>query len=254
MGSRNYNDRCISRLKPFPMKLRHPRLKIIALSSVALFAMAGATAALPASPGQEKMLPATSNQLPSGDSDAMRDRIAWERAPTPKSSILEQISVLEPAPIEISSSFGWRKDPLNGRGRRHSGIDFPGRPGANVYATGRGWVRTANWVPGYGNLVEIAHANGLTTRYGHLSSMLVSPGGQVSAGQVIGRIGSTGRSTGPHLHYEVRVAGVATDPRPFMRGSRIDYLVEWAPGQDTQAEWNGWSDQASSELPQSVIK
>jgi murein DD-endopeptidase MepM/ murein hydrolase activator NlpD len=185
----------------------------------------------------------------------MRERMTWEHEPTPRSSVLEQVGAgSQPGPIKISSSFGWRRDPLGGRGRRHSGIDLPGRPGANVYTTGLGRVETAGWVAGYGNLVEIAHANGLRTRYGHLSTILVSPGAQVGAGQVIGKIGSTGRSTGPHLHYEVRVAGVATDPRPFMHGSRIDYLVRWAPEQEAKPKWTGWTDPINSQLPQSVIK
>ena len=237
----------------YRMTRRHFRSKIIALCGATLFAMDAATAA---PVGDAAVRPSTaSDQLPSGDSGVMRDRLAWERQPIPRSTIIEHVGPESRlVSIRISSGFGWRSDPLNGRGRRHSGLDLPGRTGANVYATGAGRVETAGWVSGYGNLVEIAHANGLRTRYGHLSGMLVSPGSQVGAGQVIGRIGSTGRSTGPHLHYEVRVAGVPTDPRPFMQASQVDYAVHWVPEQQAMPKWNGWSDPAGSQLPQSIIK
>lgn len=258
-SSRNYNAPRIAP-RPVPMKSLPPALprlhsQIVALFAMALLALGGSAAASPAAPHGTTTLSAGSNELPSGDSAAMRSRLAWEREPTPRSAIVEQIvAASPPARIKVSSSFGWRRDPLNGRGRRHSGIDFPGRPGANVYATGAGRVKTAGWVAGYGNLVEIAHPNGLRTRYGHLSSILVSPGAQVGSGQVIGKIGSTGRSTGPHVHYEVRLAGVATDPRPFMRTSRVDYLVGWEPAPAATPKRSAWSDPASSELPRSVIK
>jgi murein DD-endopeptidase MepM/ murein hydrolase activator NlpD len=126
--------------------------------------------------------------------------------------------------------------------------------GANVYATGSGRVERAAWVAGYGNLVEIAHAGGLRTRYGHLSSIIVAPGDSVVPGQLIGKVGSTGRSTGPHLHYEVRVDGVATDPTPFLAEVRTEYRVNWAPQPKVEPRWEGWVDRADAGLPQSVIK
>lgn len=112
----------------------------------------------------------------------------------------------------ITSAFGWRTDPITGEMRWHSGVDFGAGFGANIYATGDGVVSTAGWHDGYGNHVIIDHGNGLQTLYGHMSSILTSAGSSVSIGDVIGLVGSTGRSTGPHLHYELRQDGQAIDP------------------------------------------
>jgi murein DD-endopeptidase MepM/ murein hydrolase activator NlpD len=104
----------------------------------------------------------------------------------------------------------------------HTGIDFRGSIGEPIHATASGAVASAGWSGGYGKMVEIDHGNGLSTRYGHLSEIDVSVGQQVKIGQVIGRLGSTGRSTGPHLHYETRIDGDAVDPQKFLRaGMRL---------------------------------
>ncbi len=127
--------------------------------------------------------------------------------------------------VDMSSTFGMRIDPFMGRPALHTGIDFRGEIGEAVRATGSGSVVSAEWTGGYGRMVEIDHGNGLTTRYGHLSNIVVQVGQIVKAGQVVGRMGSTGRSTGPHLHYETRVDGAATDPQKFLRaGSRFGSL------------------------------
>ena len=102
----------------------------------------------------------------------------------------------------------------------HSGIDFREEYGAPVHATAAGKVVTAGPQGGYGNMVEIDHGNGLSTRYGHMSAILVSEGQWVEAGGVVGRLGSTGRSTGPHLHYETRVNDEAVDPIRFLRAGK----------------------------------
>ncbi len=123
--------------------------------------------------------------------------------------------------LDVSSSFGYRVDPFLGRGALHSGLDMRAETGAPVLATAAGKVVTADYTGGYGNLVEIDHGGGISTRYGHMSAILVSEGQTVSAGVVVGRVGSTGRSTGPHLHYEVRLDDEATDPARFIRAARL---------------------------------
>jgi murein DD-endopeptidase MepM/ murein hydrolase activator NlpD len=116
-----------------------------------------------------------------------------------------------------TSSFGVRSDPFTNSPAMHTGLDFRADTGDAVRATAAGKVTVAGWQGGYGRMVEIDHGNGLTTRYGHLSSTAVKVGDTVKAGQVVGRVGSTGRSTGPHLHYETRVGGDPVDPQKFLR-------------------------------------
>jgi murein DD-endopeptidase MepM/ murein hydrolase activator NlpD len=118
--------------------------------------------------------------------------------------------------VRQSSGFGHRADPFNHRGAQHQGIDMMGKHGEPIYATGSGIVTTAGRMAGYGNMVEISHGTGVDTRYAHMARLLVKPGERVRQGQVIGHMGSTGRSTGTHLHYEVRVDGRPVDPQPFL--------------------------------------
>lgn len=123
--------------------------------------------------------------------------------------------------IEMTSAFGYRLDPFLGRPALHSGMDMRADLGTSARATASGVVVTAGPSGGYGNMVEIDHGAGLSTRYGHLSAIVVSEGQKVQAGDMIGRVGSTGRSTGPHLHYEVRIDDEATDPMRFLKASRL---------------------------------
>ncbi|MGO9428234.1 M23 family metallopeptidase [Rhodoblastus sp.] len=124
-------------------------------------------------------------------------------------------------PLDVTSSFGFRTDPFLGRPALHSGMDLRGDTGDPVRATAAGRVVLAGPSGGYGNLVEIDHGAGLATRYGHLSQIAVEEGQWVEAGAVVGEIGSTGRSTGPHLHYEVRTDGVAVDPSRYLRAGLL---------------------------------
>lgn len=119
--------------------------------------------------------------------------------------------------VEFTSGFGVRSDPFLGRPAMHTGLDFRAAIGDPVRATANGKVASAGWAGGYGRMVEIDHGNGLSTRYGHLSEIDVKVGDQIKIGQVIGEVGSTGRSTGPHLHYETRIDGEAVDPQKFLR-------------------------------------
>jgi murein DD-endopeptidase MepM/ murein hydrolase activator NlpD len=119
--------------------------------------------------------------------------------------------------VEFTSGFGVRSDPFLGRPAMHTGLDFRAQMGDPVRATANGKVASSGWAGGYGRMVEIDHGNGLSTRYGHLSEIDVKVGDSIKIGQVIGAVGSTGRSTGPHLHYETRIDGEAVDPQKFLR-------------------------------------
>ena len=119
--------------------------------------------------------------------------------------------------LDVSSPFGVRIDPFLGRAAMHTGVDLRGDLGEPVHATAGGIVQIAGRDGGYGKMVEIDHGNGFSTRYGHLSEIDVKVGQEVRLGAIVGRIGSTGRSTGPHLHYETRINGEAVDPQKFLR-------------------------------------
>jgi murein DD-endopeptidase MepM/ murein hydrolase activator NlpD len=120
----------------------------------------------------------------------------------------------------VSSGFGYRDDPFLGRRALHAGLDFVAATGTEVRATAPGVVVSAGWSGGYGKMIEIRHANGVSTRYGHLSAVLVQRGENIGAGTAIGRVGSTGRSTGPHLHYETRRDGAPVDPAIYLAAGK----------------------------------
>ena len=120
----------------------------------------------------------------------------------------------------LTSPFGYRRHPVSGRSDMHEGVDMAGRYGTPIHATADGTVIHAGWQSGYGRLVKIRHANGFETRYGHLSQIRVSVGERVSQGDVIGDMGNTGRSTGTHLHYEVRIGGRPVNPLEFIRAGQ----------------------------------
>ena len=134
-------------------------------------------------------------------------------------SLLSAVPVRKPiiGEIDLSSGFGVRADPFLGRPAMHTGLDFRSSYGDPVHSTATGVVTIAAWTGGYGKMVEIDHGNGLSTRYGHLSEILVKVGQRIVIGQTIGRVGSTGRSTGPHLHYETRIDDTPVDPQKFLR-------------------------------------
>ena len=131
---------------------------------------------------------------------------------------LKALLVPSTAPVDgpIGSGFGFRIDPFSGRAALHSGLDFPADVGTRVMASAGGVVVAAEFHPAYGQVVELDHGNGLTTRYAHLSKVLIKLGDVVKRGQQIGEVGSTGRSTGPHLHFEVLVDGAPQNPARFL--------------------------------------
>ena len=137
------------------------------------------------------------------------------------------ISVPSDKPVKtaaFTSGYGVRSDPFKGGAAMHAGIDLSGPIGTPIYATADGTVTDAGYNNGgYGNLIKVNHGRGIETRYGHLSAILVQPGQHIARGQLIARMGSTGRSTGSHLHYEVRIDGRAVNPIPFMKST--DYVL-----------------------------
>jgi murein DD-endopeptidase MepM/ murein hydrolase activator NlpD len=145
---------------------------------------------------------------------------ATEAAPAFSSPIPQRgISVPSRMPLEgasLTSGFGMRTHPVLGGRRQHAGIDLAAPTGTPVYATGDGIVGRADWYSSYGLYISINHGASMETRYAHLSRLAVAAGDNVKKGDLIGYVGSTGRSTGPHLHYEVRVEGLAVNPIPYM--------------------------------------
>jgi len=136
---------------------------------------------------------------------------------------LEQKSALKGRPITdgwMSSRYGYRTDPFTGKLAMHEGMDFAGKEGSAIVATASGVVTYADERWGYGKLVEINHGDGFTTRYGHAKEIVVKTGDIVKPGQVIARMGNSGRSTGPHVHYEVRKNGEPVDPRRYVYRQR----------------------------------
>lgn len=138
------------------------------------------------------------------------------------STIRPTVSIPSRLPLDgsaMTSDFGMRVHPVLGGRRQHKGIDLAAPTGTPIYATADGIVGKAQWFSTYGLYVEIAHGAQLETRYAHMSQLAVAPGQRVRKGEVIGYVGSTGRSTGPHLHYEVRIGDLAVNPLPYMTGT-----------------------------------
>jgi murein DD-endopeptidase MepM/ murein hydrolase activator NlpD len=130
------------------------------------------------------------------------------------------IPSIQPLPrFTFTSAFGVRSDPFQGSAAMHAGIDLASPAGTPIYATADGVVDRAEWFGGYGNMVEIEHGKGIATRYGHMSKIACRDGQRVKRGDLIGYVGSTGRSTGNHLHYEVRIDGHAVNPVPFLQSA-----------------------------------
>ncbi len=116
----------------------------------------------------------------------------------------------------LGSSFGWRIDPITGHSALHTGLDFQADPGTAIHAAAAGVVVTQEVHPAYGNMIEIDHGNNLVTRYAHASRVFVKKGDLIKRGQKVAEVGNTGRSTGPHLHFEVLVQGIPQDPEKFL--------------------------------------
>ena len=150
--------------------------------------------------------------------DAHDDSLSSIEAKILQQSVLKEM-LPNGAPVTVafnSSSYGWRIDPFTGGKAFHEGLDFPANSGTAIHAAADGIVSFAEHTPDYGNIVKIAHGSGLETRYAHASKLLVHAGERVIKGQEVAEVGSTGRSTGPHLHYEIRLNGESLDPRKYL--------------------------------------
>lgn len=176
---------------------------------LALFIASPPDAAGPVPPG-------ITPELPGGGDAAFRLSPTETPPPEARSMVPAESRVARPALPRLSSRFGRRGDPLRGTPAVHYGIDIPGPLGTPVLAAAPGTVRFAGTAGSYGGMVEIAHDGAVGTRYAHLSRILVRPGARVEQGQPVALMGSTGRSTGSHLHFEVRVRGSAVDPLPWL--------------------------------------
>ena len=150
--------------------------------------------------------------------DERDDSLSGIEAKILQQSVLKEM-LPNGAPVAVafnSSSYGWRIDPFTGGKAFHEGLDFPANMGTPIRAAADGIVSFAEHTPDYGNIVKISHGSGLETRYAHASKLLVHAGDRVVKGQEVAEIGSTGRSTGPHLHYEIRLNGESLDPRKYL--------------------------------------
>jgi murein DD-endopeptidase MepM/ murein hydrolase activator NlpD len=148
--------------------------------------------------------------------------MSWKQLEKPQASV----AIPSAQPVKgtaLTSGYGVRSDPFRGRAAMHAGIDLAGPLGTAIYATADAIVGRSEWANGYGNLIELSHGRGIQTRYGHLTRSIVKAGQRVKRGELIGYMGSTGRSTGSHLHYEVRIDGKAVNPVPFMEAG--EYLL-----------------------------
>lgn len=161
--------------------------------------------------------------LKAGDPNFKQMFMSWKKLDRVEQGTIAIPSSMPVSGTNFTSGYGVRSDPFRGRAAMHTGIDLAGPIGTQIRATADGYVQRSEWVSGYGNLVELSHGRGIQTRYGHLSKSLVAPGQRVKRGDLIALMGSTGRSTGSHLHYEVRIDGKAVNPTPFMQSN--DYLL-----------------------------
>ncbi len=166
--------------------------------------------------------PLESADTPAGADPRFRQLFAaWRQLDRLESGIIAIPSGRPVADANFTSGYGTRSDPFRGSRAMHAGIDLAGPLGTPIYATADGIVGRSEYAGAYGNLIEINHGQGIQTRYGHMSRLIARPGQRVRRGELIGLMGSAGRSTGSHLHYEVRIDGRAVNPIPFIQGDSL---------------------------------
>jgi murein DD-endopeptidase MepM/ murein hydrolase activator NlpD len=171
--------------------------------------------------------------LGSGDEQFRNLFASWQSMDSAASPVTRAaVSIPSRMPVEgvrLSSDYGMRNHPVTGGRRAHKGVDLAGPVGTPILATADGTVARADWFSSYGLYVQLEHGGNLQTRYGHMSRLNVAAGQHVRKGEVIGYVGSTGRSTGPHLHYEVRINGQAVNPVPYMQAGDFQQAFAAAP-------------------------
>ena len=219
-------------------------LKAIAISAAGLASIAATPAIANSSAAAvdvtEPVREAQASPLTAGDSRFRQLFASWEALDQKGPSATTgqpQISIPSRMPLEsarLTSDYGMRNHPVIGGRRNHKGVDLAAPTGTPVYATADGIIGRADWFSSYGLYVEIAHGADLETRYAHMSKLAVAAGERVKKGDIIGYVGSTGRSTGPHLHYEVRIDGVAVNPVPYMVESEAQQAFALARGEGGQ--------------------
>ncbi len=207
------------------------------VTALFLSSMAIASPALAVSRGDLPVEGATTSAAPAGDQEFRAIFNSWKRLDQIGQGVVAIPSAKPVAEYSYTSGFGVRTDPFRHSAAMHAGMDLAAPIGTPVYATADGVVSFTGWMGGYGNLVEIAHGKAIETRYGHLSRIIVKPNTPVKRGQLIALMGSTGRSTGSHLHYEIRIDGRAVNPAPFIQAT--DYVIAMQQVGDTQVALGG---------------
>ena len=197
---------------------------VAAVPLLLLIAAPAGAAGFPQPQKGDRIAGAAGDTDDTGDSGFHALFLSWKKLDGMRA--LGAIAVPSSRPVTqatYTSGYGVRSDPFHGGAAMHAGIDLAAPLGTPIYATADGIVDRAEWSGGYGNMVEIDHGKGLQTRFGHLSRIMVHPGQRVQRGMLIALMGSTGRSTGSHLHYEVRIDGRAVNPVPFLQSA--DYVT-----------------------------
>ena len=197
-------------------------------------------------------VPAFAQRLPDGQGQTFRHAMLdWQGAAADE----RRASVEMERPLDArrySSTFGQRYDARIGMQRLHAGVDIPSPFGTSVRASADGVVVRASWAGGYGNLVEVRHEGGIVTRYGHLSTIFVLAGSPVARGDVVGLVGSTGHSTGNHLHFEVRLDGRPVDPLNALANVTLPGGFRDTP--EVGARWSWVPAEKPEVLPMSVVR
>lgn len=213
-----------------PFKTTRTAAKLLCQISLTLFVAVGAQASpididiASADSVNTAQVSADSNKaLANGDQKFRALFSSWKRLDQIDQGVIAIPSARPVQGFSFTSGFGVRSDPFRHSAAMHAGVDLAAPIGTPIYATADGIVSYSGWMHGYGNLIEIEHGKAIETRYGHLSKILVRANTRVKRGQLIALMGSTGRSTGSHLHYEVRLDGRAVNPVPYLQAT--DYLL-----------------------------
>ena len=219
------------------------RTKLAFAMATGMFAMAAAPAhaedaaesvTATAATGAIDMSKVADSQAPGNDAQFQELFARWENPAQPAVLSGPIVTVPSRMPVEharLSSDYGTRTHPVLGRRMGHKGIDLAAPTGTPIYATADGTISRAGPFSSYGNYVSIEHGGKIQTRYAHMSRVAVATGEKVKKGDIIGYVGSTGRSTGPHLHYEVRIDGQAVNPVPYMIESQTQQAFAMASGE-----------------------